>query len=122
MNPVPEHRMPETITLSRELHIDFHEGVGVWWATLHSPRWATEIGTARSPNDIDDVLTMAAGVLLERPAWATRTSVSPTGERWVLIGRWILSARPGGPHVCYPNVFAAAAYFDHLVKEQSHHA
>jgi hypothetical protein len=84
---------PDTIELSPDVHIDFHEGAarGVYWATLHIGREATEIGSAHTVDDIATVLVMAAGVLLERKAWVDGIHIGESG-RWVLIGRWVLSA------------------------------
>lgn len=113
---VPEH-LPESITLSRDVHIDFLPGAnGVSWATLYTSRSSTEVGSVRSPKDIDDVLTMAAGVLMERPASATRTFADrETGERWVLIGAWVLSARLGASHIFLGDEAIAHAHFNRLV-------
>lgn len=112
---VPE-RLPDSITLSSSVHIDFHPGFGgVAWGTLYTPTMSTEVGSARSPDDLKTVLTMAAAALLERPHSATRTYVNPNGERWVLIGTWVLSARLGRDHVDLGTPAAAATYFDRLI-------
>lgn len=115
---VPEHRqIPDTIDLSPDVHIDFHAGFGgVSWATLHTSRAATEIGTARDPNDIDDVLTMAAAVLMDHPASASQTFFDrDTGERWVLIGSWVLSARLGYDHIRFGDEASARSHFNRLI-------
>jgi len=90
---------PDSIDLSPDVHIDFHEGAarGVYWATLHVGPDAIEIGSARTSGDVSNVLTMAAGVLLERPLWVTDTHIGPNG-RFVLIGCWVLSALLSDPH------------------------
>lgn len=113
---VPEH-LPETITLSPDVHIEFHQGHrGVHWATLHTAYTSTEIGSARTPSDIDNVLTMAAMVLMDRPASATRTFADKaTGERWVLVGSWVLSARLGYDHADLGSPAAALSHFNRLV-------
>lgn len=113
---VPEH-LPTSITLSDTVHIDFHPGFGgVAWGTLHTPTMATEVGSARSPDDLQTVLTMAAAALLERPYSATQTYVDrASGERWVLIGSWVLSARLGREHVDLGTEAAAATYFNRLI-------
>lgn len=113
---VPEH-LPDTITLSDTVHIDFTPGAGgISWATLHTARMATEIGSARTPDDIDNLLTMAAGVLLEHPTSVTRAFADKeTGERWVLVGPWVLSARLGHDHIHCGTADAAATHFSRLV-------
>lgn len=112
---VPEH-LPETITLSDTVHIDLHPGFGgVSWATLHTGTFATEVGSVRSPDDINVVLTMAAAALLERPYSATRTYVDRvSGERWVLVGTWVLSARLGHEHWNLGTAAAATSHFNRL--------
>lgn len=117
---VPEHQqttVPDTIDLSPDVHIDFHAGAGgVSWATLHTKHMATEIGTAKGPDDVGDVLTMAAAVLMERPAAARRAFADPsTGERWVLIGSWVLSARLGHEHTHHGDEASAQSHFNRLV-------
>lgn len=90
---------PDSIDLSPEVHIDFHEGAapGVYWATLHVGPDTIEIGSARTSGDVSNVLTMAAGVLLERTHWVDDAHIGPNG-RWVLIGCWVLSALLSEPH------------------------
>lgn len=92
----------DPIVFSDQVVIDFHPGAHlhdfaypeVWWATLHIGRQAIEIGTVRGLHDLDAMLTMAAGVMMERTTWTDDTYVSADGsERWVLIGSWLLNAR-----------------------------
>ena len=92
----PEPPIPlEPIVLSDRVAIDFHPGAGgLHWATLHTGTNTTEIGTVRTPRDIDTILTMVAGILIERPQYPDDIYVSADGsERWVLIGSWLLNAR-----------------------------
>jgi hypothetical protein len=89
----------EPIVLSDEVVIDFHPGAGnTYWATLHVGPNATEVGTVRHGQDIDTVLTITAGILMERMSYPDAVYVSADGtERWVLIGQWLLNARLGSP-------------------------
>ena len=92
----PAALMREGIFLSDAVVIEFHEGAArdVYWATLHVGRTAVEIGTVRGPSDIATVLTMAAGVLMERYGYTDGIYISPDRrDRWVLIGPWVLNAR-----------------------------
>jgi hypothetical protein len=105
---------PDSIDLSPDVHIDFHPGAahGVWWATLHIGREATEIGSVRGADDLSTVLTMAAGVLLERKRYVDDTHVGPSG-RWVLIGRWVLSAVLSQPkHLLWEDESSARIAFN----------
>lgn len=88
---------PPDIAFSDEVAIEFHEGAarGVWWATLHVGPQAIEVGSVRGDDDLDDVLTMAAGILMERSRYADLVYISPAGDRLVLIGCWVLNARMG---------------------------
>lgn len=93
--PDPEHHFDD-IVLSPDVCIEFHTGErGVSWATLHVGKHNTvEVGSVRTTADVDSVLTMVAGILLERTAWADDVWVSEDRtERWVLIGSWLLNAR-----------------------------
>lgn len=92
--PDPESQFDDVI-LTNDVCIAFQAGArGVHWATLHIGPHTVEVGTVRSEADIDSVLTMTAGILLERQAWADDVWISPDrSERWVLIGQWLLNAR-----------------------------
>jgi len=113
----------DPIEFTPTVALDFHPGAvdGVWWATLHIGRQAVEIGTVRGVLDLDSVLTMAAGVIMERPAHADDVFVSPDGtERWVLIGSWVLNARMTSRpnHVHYGSHELARAIFTRLAEHQ----
>jgi hypothetical protein len=113
----------DPIVFTDRVAIEFHRGAarGVWWATLHIGPQAVEIGTVRGEADIDSVLTMAAGVIMERDTWADDTWVSSDGsERWVLIGTWLLNARmtPHPHHVRYGTEELAREMFLRLREAQ----
>src|SRR3954463_8553009 len=116
--PIP----PPTLLLSDDVVIEFHEGArpAVWWAPMHIGPQAIEVGSVRDDDDLDNVLTMAAGVLLERTRYADLVSISPGGARWVLIGRWVLNAhmsrKPG--HEQYPSRSAARAAFYEITRAE----
>jgi hypothetical protein len=101
LNPHLERPDPpdalEPIVLSDEVVIDFHQGAGgMHWATLHTGPNATEVGTVRNGRDINTVLTIVAGILMERTSYPDAIYISADStERWVLIGRWLLNARLG---------------------------
>lgn len=107
MNPAesaPDFDAPEGIRFSPDVAVEFHPGAarGVWWGTLRVGRDSIEVGTSHGAHDLDGVLTMVAGILLERSHWADDTFISDDGsERCVLIGSWVLSARLPGEHVHY---------------------
>lgn len=102
--PADDFVAPEGIQFAPDVAVEFHPGAArnVWWATLHVGKDAIEVGTAHGANDLNGVLTMVAGILLERSHWADDTFVSDDGsERCVLVGSWVLSARLPGEHVHY---------------------
>lgn len=112
----------DPIDFSPTVGIEFHRGAGgISWATLHLGHHAVEIGTVRGPGDLDSVLTMAAGVMMERPHHADDIFVSPDGsERWVLIGPWLLNARMTADphHVRFGSATLARNVFDRLSEAQ----
>lgn len=95
---------PEGIQLARDVAVEFHRGAApnLWWATLHIGHDTIEVGTVHRSGDLDSMLSIVAGILLERSHWADDVFVSDDGaERCVLIGSWVLSARLPGEHVHY---------------------
>lgn len=95
---------PEGIRFARDVAVEFHAGAApnVWWATLYVGHDGIEVGTVHGVDDLDSMLSIVAGILLERSHWADDTFVSEDGsERCVLIGSWVLSARLPGEHVHY---------------------
>lgn len=104
------------IHLSHDVVIDFHEGATshVWWATLHVGRQTIEVGTIRDAADLNAVLVIVGGILLERYGYADGVYCSEDGAtRLVLIGRWILNARlvANPNHLCLASAAEARAEF-----------
>ena len=110
---------PTDILFSDDVAIAFHPGAApdVWWATMHVGSTPIEIGSVHGAHDLDDVLRMAAGVLVERSRWADLVYVGTSGQRWVLIGCWVLNARMMGGHRHFMTPEKARAEFSVIARE-----
>jgi hypothetical protein len=103
----------ETIALTPDVHLDFTPGAhGVRWATLHAGTHTTEMGAVGGAGDFASVMSLVARWLLEHPSFKDASH-----DDWVLVGRWVLTARPDPDreHGCFADERAARLAFSRTV-------
>lgn len=107
---------PPPLHLSRDVHILFIEQGTKTWAEMVFGQTVVELGPVRADDAYgEEVLRLAAAVLVEHPRWLDEVHLSQDRKSHFLrIGRWVLTYKGPTGHARYVDEIDAHQGFAEL--------